>query len=1129
MNYKKKAILVVGAFFCLNASIYSQSISLKISEVSVEKAIMELQAKCGYSFVYITGDIDVKRTVSVNADRIEEAVRQILQGQGVSYEIQGKSIIIKKRGKQKETGKPQVIKGVVKDDLGEAVTGASVVNKSTGKGTITDVNGNFSLEGNANATLEISYIGYQTQNLKATGGKALAITMNENNELLDEVVVVGYGTMKKRDLTGAVASVKMEDAPVGTVSTISHALAGKAAGLQVSTISAQPGSGSTFHIRGAASVNAGNAPLIIIDGFPINPASDDAVNAGRYDAGSSDNILASINPNDIESIEVLKDASSTAIYGARAGNGVIIVTTKKGKTGAAKVTYSGTVSVQALAAEYEMLDAHRFMTESNRYAKEAWMKNNGVGVYGRKSEGDIATAYKPYYTDSQINNRNNTTDWFKEITRTGFQTQHNLSINGGTESTKYMVSANFFRQNGIVKNNDMDRYTGRVNLEQKLSKYVNMGVNMAISRNRTNNVPLGAGQSENASIMVAAAQFSPLLPIKDENGDYTLNSQAAFLPNPVSLLEITDRTTKERMLGTAFVEIKPIRDLTLKANFGIDRNYQKRKVYMPKTTLYGQKKDGQADISQYDKSDYLMELTANYSKKIGNHRFDALAGYSFQRFTDESLYGGNSQFLTDGFLYNNLGAGAYPKPSVKSSASKNEMGSFFGRLNYSYMERYLLTATLRADGASNFAKNNRWGYFPSIALGWRFTEEEFLKPLKSVVSNGKLRLSFGQTGNSNIGNKAISYYKTGNNNEFGGVESVGVYLSQLGNPDLKWETTTEWNIGLDLGFFNNCLNVTAEYFRKIVSGLLSTRSLMSFNEVSTIAANIGKTQSQGLELTVNSTNFSTKDFSWNTDFTFSLYRDKWNTRDESWTPTAYSQYNSPIRYLAGYLSDGLIQAGENVSWMPGSLPGQVKIRDIDGYVYNEDGSVKVDKHGIPLKSGKPDGKLNDADKVIYGSTDPGYLMGLNNTIRYKNFDFNIYFYGQFDVLNAGSYKDLWLTGTSGMTGIVNMYRGYNMPTSAIAVWTSDNQAATRPGYFQDKSTWGIGDYYLQKSWFVRCRNITLGYTFPKSKLLANIRIYADVNNPFTITPYNGLDLETDNSVWAYPNMRGFSLGLDITF
>lgn len=457
------------------------------------------------------------------------------------------------------------------------------------------------------------------------------------------------------------------------------------------------------------------------------------------------------------------------------------------------------------------------------------------------------------------------------------------------------------------------------------------------------------------------------------------------------------------------------------------------------------------------------------------------------------------------------------------------MASFFGRVNYSYKDRYLLTATLRADGASNFAENNRWGYFPSVALGWRFTEEEFMKPMASVLSNGKLRVSFGQTGNSNIGNRAISYYQTGNNNEFGGTEYVGVYLSQMGNPDLKWETTTEWNIGLDLGFFNNRVNVTAEYFHKVVSDLLSERSLLIFNEASKIAANIGKTQSQGFELTVNTTNFNSKDFSWNTDFTFSFYRDKWNTRDASWKPAAYSQYNAPIRYKYGYVSDGLIQAGETVDWMPGSLPGQVKIKDIDGYVYNEDGSIKVDKHGIPMKSGKPDGKLNDADKVIYGSEDPGYLLGLNNTLRYKNFDFNIYFYGQFNVLNSGSYKDLWLTGSAGMTGIVNMYRGYNMPNSAAEVWTHDNQSASRPGYFQDKSTWGIGDYYLQKSWFVRCRNITVGYTIPVKKALSNVRIYADINNPFTITPYDGLDLETDNSVWAYPNVRSFSLGLDITF
>lgn len=1133
MNKKfyRAMTLGVGLLLAGNLAVNAQKVTFNGEQVSLKQAFEQIESVSKYKIAYNTAQLDVNRKVTLNQKDTDvlQVLDQLLAGTGCTYKVNENYIVITSQ----QTGAVKKVHGVVKDVNGEPIIGANVVVKGNpSNGTITDLNGNFDLSVTSNTTLQVSYIGYNTQELFVGKKTDFNIVLKEDTELLDEVVVVGYGTMKKKDLTGAVASVKMDDAPVGTVSTISHALAGKAAGLQVNTISAQPGSGSTFRIRGAASVNAGNDPLIIIDGFPVSPTDDSKIQTGKYDSGSSDNILASINPNDIESIEVLKDASSTAIYGARAGNGVIIITTKKGKTGAPKVTYSGTASVQTMAAKYEMLSAKDFMIQSNRYALEEWRRSNGIGVYGGKSEAEAATPYTPYYTDAEIANPAYDTDWFKEITRTGFQTQHNLSVNGGTEMTKYLISGNFFKQNGVVKNNDMDRYTARVNVEQKVSKYVNLGVNMTLSRNTTNNVPLGAGQNENASIMVAAAQFSPILPVRDEEGEYVLNSQAAFLPNPVSLLEITDKTVKERMLGTAYVEIKPIEELTLKGNFGIDRNYQKHSVYMPKTTLYGQKTGGQANIAQYDKSDYLMELTANYSKRFGDHNLNALVGYSFQRFTDESLSAGNSQFLIDGFLYNNLVAGAYPKPSVGSSASKSEMASFFGRINYSYKDRYLLTATMRADGASNFAKNNRWGYFPSVALGWRFTEEEFMQPLTSVLSNGKLRVSFGQTGNSNIGNRAISYYSTGNNNEFGGTEQVGVYLSQMGNVDLKWETTTEWNVGVDLGFFKNRLNVTAEYFHKVVSDLLSERSLLGFQEVSTIAANIGETQSQGFELTINSTNFNTKNFGWNTDFTFSLYRDKWKTRDESWKPSAYSVYDSPIRYQYGYLSDGLIQPGETVDWMPGAIPGQVKIKDINGYVYNEDGSVKVDQHGIPLKSGKPDGKLDDADKVIYGSSDPGYLLGLNNTFRWKNFDLNIYFYGQFDLLNSGSYKDLWLTGASGMTGIVNMYRGYNMPVSAKDVWTSDNQSAVRPGYFQDKSTWGIGDYYLQKSWFVRCRNITLGYTIPVNQgrnILSNVRVYFDVNNPFTITPYDGLDLETDNSVWAYPNVRSFSLGVDITF
>lgn len=750
------------------ASSYAQTATVNVSarNATLESVLKQIEKQSDFLFFYNVEEINRNALISIHEENasIRTVLDEIARKTGLRYTIKDRHIVLtSEEAKPSSTSAPQQtrkVTGTVSDTMGPIV-GANIVQKGTMNGTTTDMDGKFSIEVSGDATLEVSFIGYVSQTIAVKGQSVINVTLREDTQALDEVVVVGYGTMKKKDLTGAVASVKMDDAPVGTVSTISHALAGKAAGLQVSTVSAQPGGGSNFRIRGAASVNASNDPLIIIDGFPVSAVDEDKVSAGKYSSGTTDNILASINPNDIESIEVLKDASSTAIYGSRAGNGVIIVTTKRGKTGAPKVTYSGTASVQTLASEYDMLNATDFMIQSNRYQKEQWMKDNGIGIYGGKSEAQAASPYTPRYTDAQIANPANQTDWFDEITRMGFQTQHNVSISGGTETTKYLVSGNFFKQNGVVKNNGMERFTGRVNLEQQVSKLVKVGVNMTVSRNQMDNVPLGSGQNENASIMVAAAQFNPTLGIKDADGEYVLNDEAAFLPNPVSLLEITDKTTKERLLATAFVEVKPIQDLTLKANLGIDRNYQKHKAYLPKTTLYGAKKGGQADIAQYDKSDYLMELTANYTKGWGDHNLSALAGYSFQRFTDESLSAGNSQFLIDGFLYNNLGAGAYPKPSVGSSASKNEMASFFGRINYSFKDRYLLTATLRADGASNFAKNNRWGYFPSVAAGWRFTEEEFLEPLTEVMSSGKLRLSYGQTGNSNIGNKAISYYQTG--------------------------------------------------------------------------------------------------------------------------------------------------------------------------------------------------------------------------------------------------------------------------------------------------------------------------------------------------------------------------------
>ena len=1012
----------------------------------------------------------------------------------------------------------KTVTGTVVDAIGEPIIGASVLEMGTTNGTITDVDGNFTLQVPEGTKLEVSFLGYKSQQIVVGAQSHYKVVLKEDTEVLDEVVVVGYGVKQKRStMTTAISKMDSKVLENAAIANAAQALQGSVSGLRVTNTSGAPGSSPTIVLRGGAGIESAGSPLVVVDG--VVRSMDD------------------VNPADIESIQVLKDAASTAIYGARAGNGVIIVTTKRGKSGAAKVQYSGSASVQQIAKSYEMLDASGFMRATNDYTREQWMRTNGVGIYGGKEATDPSLpALTLPYTDAQIANPANNTNWFDEISRLGFQTSHNLSITGGNDNTKYLVSGNYFNQDGVIKNNGMTRYSLRANLDQKLSKYVKMGINLTATRNEYDNVPLGSGQNENAGILVSAAQFNPALPIRDENGNYSMNSDASFLPNPVSLLDITDKTTQERLLANAFFEVRPIDGLLLKANFGIDRNYQKLKQYLPTTTLYGQRENGAASIAQGDNSDYLMELTANYTKKVGEHNFGVLAGHSYQLFTYEMLSGKSNDFITDGFLYNNLGAGNAKRPTVGSSATKSRMASFFGRLNYTFKDRYLLTATLRADGSSNFASGERWGFFPSVAAGWRFTEEEFLAPLRNVLSNGKLRLSYGETGNSNVGDKAYSYYKVGNNNIFGNSMINGVYLSQLGNNVLTWETAREWNVGLDLGFLDGRVNVTAEYYHKVVSDLLNEQTLLSYNEVNKIIANVGKTQSQGFELTINTTNIRNKDFEWTSDLTFSLYRDKWKERDPKWKPNAYDEYNGWMRYYSGYLSDGLVQVGETIDHMPGALPGQVKIKDIDGYVYESDGSIKVDKHGIPMKTGKPDGKLDDADKVIYGSADPGYLFGFNNTLRWKNFDFNVYFYGQFDKLSAGSYKKQWLSNN-----VNDLRRGYNQPTSISDLWSSSNPNGTLPGYFQTESAYGVGDYYYEKTWFIRCRNITLGYNIPiktSKHILSNVRVYFDVNNPFTITPYTGLDPETDISSsesapsqlqWAYPNVRTYSFGLDITF
>lgn len=1091
----------IGLSYAADSYAQKAMISIDVRNQRVEDILKEIEAQSDFDFFFNNKHVDLNRRVSVSADKsnIFNVLQEVFAGTNVKYSVLDKKIILSVEVQSPQQEKKVTVSGTVLDAHGEPIIGASVLEKGVqGNGTITDIDGNFKFSvSSSKAQLDISYIGYQPQTVTVQPGKNIKITLQEDSKQLDEVVVVGYGTQSKKTLTGAVSMVNMGDVEMNTVPNVSRALAGKAAGFRVNQVSAQPGGEAKFRIRGEASISAGNEPLFVIDGFPVSSSGNLSSGNDFYESGNIDNVLESLNPDDIESISVLKDAASTAIYGARAGHGVVLITTKRGKSQKPKVTYSGMGSVQVARSNYKMLDTRMYMDMYNKQQYEEWMKLNGMGIYeGYVAKPEKQTQYKPAFNNDEILLANGT-DWLDAVMRNGYTQQHNLSVNGGTEKTRYLASVNYMDQEGIVKNNGVSRFSARLNLDQELSEYVSFGLTATYSQNRYDNVPLGDKVNEYSGVLTGAIQANPTVPIYDSEGNYSKDPNRAFVANPVSLLEIKDNTVKDRLIGAAFVSVKPLKDLEVKLQLGADRSFQKRSSYLPKTTLQGANKNGRADISQETSTTYLMELTAQYSKSFGAHNLKAIGGYSFQKFKNDGFSAGNSDFLVDGFGYNSLGSGNYKKPSVGSWASINSIASLFARANYSYQGRYLLEATLRADAASNFAPENRWGYFPSVSAGWMISEENFMKGASKWLSMLKLRASYGQTGNSNVGYRIHDYYEVGRNAIIGGAESTGVYASALGNKSITWETTTEFNLGVDFGIFNNRFKLAAEYFKRKITDLLVTdKPLPFYNEVNTIAGNIGATQSQGVEITVNTVNMVTKDFEWDTTLTLSHYNDRWLKRDPNWKPRAYEKEDDPIRAWWEYEAIGILQPGEKAPEAQKDLvPGMMKLKDRDG-----------------------NGVLGDGDKVYMGNGDPKIIYGLNNSFRYKNFDLNVYFYGE-----AGRKR-----GTSYYEGWTRMDNGINVSTYALKAFSSNNLTATDPTYVRGGNGWG--DYYVKSIWYVRCGSITLGYKVPISqKIVNNLRVYVDVNNPFVITNWTGLDPETDNGTFAYPNVTSYNFGVSISF
>ena len=1114
-------IMRITVFLCLLGVMQVMAVSskgqetklnLRLQNTSIEEVLKTIESQSDFRFFYQSEDLKGKMQVDLNVE--EESVFEILDAvlpkMKLSYEVFDNYIAIKSinAGENGKNVQQKSVSGKITDEKGEPLPGVTVLIKGTSNGTITDANGNYSMSGIAeNATLVFSFIGMKTEEVLVAKQKTINVTMLADALGIDEVVAIGYGVSKRSVVTGSISTVKSEELPKTANTSVTHMLSGKASGVQVKQTSAQPGGGIDIVIRGAGSVNAGNQPLYVIDGFPINNSTVEPGSGDRYNMGSR-NPLNSINPNDIESIEILKDAASTAIYGARAANGVILITTKRGKEGHTVVDFSLSHSVQEIDRYFDMLDAKGFMEQANILGKEYFLISNNQYPYGPNDQ-DLS-GYTPRFTSDQIASAGSGTDWWDEVTRLGSVDDVNLSISGGNKKTNFMVSANYFDQKGVVYNSDFTRFSSRINLDHKITDFLKVGVSATGSYVDNGNTQLGDGQWENSGVLVSALQMSPLISVYNAYGEYSINPKDAVMPNPDSYREIDDNTIQKRLLANSYVQVEPLKGLVIKANVGVDDKSGTRSNYLPTTFLYGAQYGGKATKSISNSTDLLFNSTVSYSKIFNEqHNVNVLLGYEYQEFKYNGFGSESTKFFTDIFESNNLGAGE-GRPDVYSYKNAGKLASYFSRLSYNFKEKYIASFTLRRDGTSNFGSGNKWGLFPSTALAWRISEEEFIKSV-DVLSNLKLRASYGQTGNSGIGDKAFEYYGTRGQYMFGDIVVTPVTKKQLGNSDLKWETTKEFNVGLDFGFYKNRIAGTLEYYNKVVDDLLAYRTLPTYSDISSVADNIGSTQLKGFEFELNTVNID-KELKWTTNFNISTYSDKWKERNPDLILSPWQGENDPIRSIYGYKTAGIVQIGEDIPHMENELPGNLIYQDLNGFDENNE------------LTGSPDGKIDAADITYLGTWDPGISFGIGNTFEYKGFDLNFFFYGMADRIltnpNTFKYKlDAWRLPNG----------DNNMMKEVDEIFRADSPSSTTPGMAVNPYQ-GSSDYYIEDGAFIRLKNVTLGYSIPKRifKNKLDMRVYVDGQNLLLFTDYSGVDPETDG-LGSYPNAKTFSFGINLKF
>lgn len=1092
LTMKLSTIFIFLSVTCAMANdAMSQSarISLDVKERSLADVLTDIEEQTDYLFFYNKKDIDVNKVVtgSYKDMPVSDILASLFSGTKVNYSLVKDYIVLTHNDVPINESRQQRVTGVVVDAAtGEPIIGANVVIEGTTMGVVTDVDGRFSLEINkAEAVLIISYLGYTTQRINYTGQATIEVKMEEDIKSLDEVVVVGYGTVRKSDLTGSVSSVKSEQISSYPVSGAVQALQGRAAGVQITSNNGDPGGSVTIKVRGGTSINASSEPLYVVDGFP-----------GAFLP----------QPEDIESLEILKDASATAIYGSRGANGVIMITTKKGKKGRVTVEYNNSFSTQQETNRIDMLNATEFL--------------------------ELMQPYYPTYVSEGQN-----TDWQDIVLQKGKVQTHQVSLSGGADNLNYYVSGYYFDQKGLIIGSGFNKYSLTSNLNVNANKKITLGVNLFMQRSETDGVLTqeGSGGASGAGVIGSALRFMPDQGIYQPGTQiYSIAKLGDPIDNPYSILkENTRNTISDKIQAKLSGEYKITNDLTFNSTLGLSSNSDRTGTYSSSLTNAARGK-GNATMGAVKFSTLVAEDYFNYNKTLGLNRFGVMAGYSYSYERFENWGAASNAFISDAFSYWNMGGGTEVPSTPSSSLVDEKLSSFYGRLNYSFDDKYLLTLTSRYDGSSKFSKNQKWAFFPSGSLAWNMHRENFMQGIEAV-SQLKWRVSYGV-----VGNQAINSYQTLARLSpvftiVNGVQVNAVRPTAVSNENLKWESTSSTNIGVDLGLLQNRISLTVDAYKNITSDLLFQVNLPPYAGIPSQIQNVGKVENKGLEFTVYTKNL-TGNFAWNTDFNISINRNKilelpdgkdilHGNAPGHWPGFAASKImreGEPVGSFYGYIYDGVYQEGD--VFTPGAgfeqVAGGEKYRDINGRDAN--GNL----------TGAPDNTLNTNDLTIIGNPNPKFTFGFNNEFRYKGFELVVF-------INGSQGNDIYSYQLQELENL-GAY-GYNSTKEALRRWSPTNTNTDVPMKNLSRALRPSSRWVMDGS-YIRLKNIMLSYTFSNTLMqkinIRNLKVYVSAQNFVTITKYRGYDPEVNyrtsnlnlgTDYGSYPMAKSLTAGLNVVF